>query len=237
MDGKIYYVWLATIMQWKWAHSIPTSISGEISEDLKFIHKTFPGPAAKRATIEYNVRFYYHAWRNYLILGIYTTQDHVNIEKNCTYRSYGQLRNRAMHRTFGPTYCQPGENSTRHCAGNITVQDFIRRNFSISFGFRCRDVKPTTSLKGLIFNITIYPQREGVTCFPLTGDSICRNYYGYGGFPNLLGDEHIGDSSLSSLIRKSFQCYQYPIELFCRLYIPRCRWGNLVHPCREMCHD
>ena len=142
-----------------------------------------------------------------------------------------------MHRTFGPTYCQPGENSTRHCAGNITVQDFIRRNFSISFGFRCRDVKPTTSLKGLIFNITIYPQREGVTCFPLTGDSICRNYYGYGGFPNLLGDEHIGDSSLSSLIRKSFQCYQYPIELFCRLYIPRCRWGNLVHPCREMCHD
>ena len=101
MDGKIYYFWLATIMQWMWAHSIPTSMSGEISEDLKFIHKTFPGPAAKRVTIEYNVRFYYHTWWDYLILGIYTTPDKVNIEKNCTYRSYGQLRNRAMHKILG----------------------------------------------------------------------------------------------------------------------------------------
>ena len=245
MDGKIYYFWLVTIIQWKWAHSIPTSISGEILENVTFIHKTFPVPPSDGAIIQYDVHF--QMMRPFPTLGIYTTPDHVNIQRKCTYRSYGQVRNTAMHQDFGYWYSQYGhnscewvENNTRHCTGNITVQDFIRRKFYFSLGFNCRDVTPTTSLKGLIFNITIYPQREGVTCFPITEDSICRNYYRYGGFPSLLGDEHIRDSSLSWLLRNSFQCYQYPIELFCHIYVPQCLSPystESLHPCREMCHD
>ena len=243
MDGKIYFFWLVTIMQGKWAYSITTSVSGEISENVTFIHKTFPGPAAKRAIIEYSVSFYFSRYVEYLILGIYTTQDHVNLKKNCTYKNYGQVRNTAMHPDFGyrNKNCKLGVNNTRHCVGRITVQDFIPRIISFSFGFWCKHIDYPwlyghVSLKRLTFNITIYRQTEGVSCFPLTGDSICRNYYKYAGLPNLLGVEHITDSSLSSMMGDSFQCYQHRIELFCHLYTPRCS-GYLFHPCREMCHD
>ena len=169
MDGKICYFWMAISMQWKLAHWIPTFISGEVSEDVAFIHKTFlPGPVAKRVTIEYNVSFYYRTYLGYLILGIYTTQDQVNLEKNCTYKDYGQVGKTAMHQDLGSwhTHCERRENNTLHCAGNITVQDFIRRKFSISFGFHCHGVTSTSRLKGLTYNISIYPQTEGVTYFP-----------------------------------------------------------------------
>ena len=229
-------------MQWKWAHSIPTSVSGEISEDVTFIHKTFPGPAAKRATIEYSVSFYFSRYVDYLILGIYTRPDHVNLEKNCTYIDYGQVRNTAMHQYFGywHTQCERRENNTLHCTGNITVQDFIPRNFSFSFGFSCYDMKyppfaSTVSLKGLVFNITIYRLTDSVTCFPLTGDSICYQYYKYGTLPNLLGEENLKD--LSFLLKNNYQCYQHAIELLCHLYAPQCSSGHLINPCREMCQD
>ena len=144
MDTKIYYFWLVTIVQGRWAYSITTSVSGEISEHLTFIHKTFPGAAAKRVIIEYDVHVQ-DEWALLPILGIYTTQDHVNLKRNCTYRSYGQVRNTAMHQDFG-YFCELGENSrsTRHCVGNITIQDFSPRIFSFSFGFSCYDIKYPT---------------------------------------------------------------------------------------------
>ena len=84
MDGKIYCFWLVTIMQGKWAYSITTSVSREISEDVTFIHKTFPGPPSEREIIEYGVRYQHNKFWQPVILETYTTQDHVNIEKNCT---------------------------------------------------------------------------------------------------------------------------------------------------------
>ena len=232
-----------TIVQGRLAYSITTSVSGEISEHLTFIHKTFPGSAAKRVIIEYDVHVQ-DEWALLPILGIYTTQDHVNLKRNCTYRSYGQVRNTAMHQDFG-YFCELGEHSrsTRHCVGNITIQDFSPRIFSFSFGFACYDIKYPTcesvvSLKGLVFNITIYRLTNSVTCSPLTGDSICYQYYRYGVLPNLLGEENLRD--LLFLLRNNFQCYQHAIELLCHLYIPQCRWGypkQRIHPCREMCND
>ena len=96
----------------------------------------------------------------------------------------------------------------------------------------------TVSLNGLVFNITIYRLTDNVTCFPITGDSICYQYYKYGALPHLLGEENL--SVLLFLLRNNFQCYQHAIELLCHLYIPQCRWGypkQRIHPCREMCND
>ena len=68
-------------MQGKWAHSITTSVSGEISEDVRFIHKTFPGLATERVIIEYSASYPYNRLWQAPILGIYTAQNNVNIEK------------------------------------------------------------------------------------------------------------------------------------------------------------
>ena len=244
MYVKICYFWLVIIVQSKLAYSTATSISGEVLEDVTFIYNTFPGPPSRKVTIEYSVSFYFSRHVDYFILGIYTTPDHVNIQKNCTNRFYGQVRNTAMHQYFGyeHNYCDPGENSTHHCTGNITVQDFIPRNFSFSFGFACYDIKyPTAlSLKGLVFNITIYRLADSVTCLPLTGDSICYQYYKHGALPNLLGEENLRDTSLSYLVGNNFQCYQHALELLFHVYIPECRLGfpkQSIRPCREMCQD
>ena len=120
-------------------------------------------------------------------------------------------------RAFPLENCELDHNSriTNQCAGSITVEDFIPRNFSFSFEFACYDMNYPTfalvvSLNGLVFNIIIYRLTDSVTCLPLTGDSICYQYYRYGGFPNLLGDKH---SSLSDLFSNNFQCYQHAIQV------------------------
>ena len=62
-------------------------ISGEISEDITFLHKTFPVPPSIEAIIEvdaYDPNLSLTDQGHYPILGIYTTQDHVNIKKQCT---------------------------------------------------------------------------------------------------------------------------------------------------------
>ena len=197
-------------MQWKWAHSITTSISGE---DVTFIHNTFPGPPSDRAIIDYSVCYHYSAFWDSLMLGIYTTQDHVNMERKCTHKSYGQVRNTDMHHDLESRYrnCNWVAKSTRHCVGRITVRDFIPRIISFSLGFRCDDFDypvfgTLISLKGLTYNISIYQQTESSACFLLSGDSKCHQYYHYGGFPNLF-------TSLSFSLINNFQCYQHAIEL------------------------
>ena len=140
MDAKIYYFWLVICMHWKLAHSNATSVSGEVLEDVIFFHKTFPGLPSERAIIEYSISYPYFSsttiWEH-LILGIYTTQDHVNIVKNCTYIYYGQMRNQVMHQYVDSRYNDCVSREIRHCTGNITIQDFKPRNFSFSFGYPC----------------------------------------------------------------------------------------------------
>ena len=95
MDAKLIFLLMAST-QWKWTHSV--SVSGEISEDLTFIHKTFPVPPSIRAIIEVDVYDTVSFLRpNYVMMGIYTTNNHVNIKKQCTHTWYGQLRNSNLH--------------------------------------------------------------------------------------------------------------------------------------------
>ena len=76
------------------------SISGEITEDITFLHKTFPVPPSMRAIIEIDVYYTDSPLRkqgHYPRMGIYTTMDHINIKKRCTYIAFGQLAKHHLH--------------------------------------------------------------------------------------------------------------------------------------------
>ena len=122
------------------------SVSGVISEDITFLHKTFPVSPSMRAIIEVDVTYPISSVRKQGIdpvMGIYTTNDHINIQKQCIHIRYGQLKNSFLHRPIRlddselkPPKCLEQPQGTIHCTGKIIVQDFIPRNFSFSFGFK-----------------------------------------------------------------------------------------------------
>ena len=221
--------------QWIWIYS--TSIHGNISEDVSFIHKMFPVPPSMRATI--NVDVYYP--HKYLypapILGIYT-QDHENIRRQCTFSSHGQVGNRDLHPQltryldFSRTLRCERMSNTLHCKGSIIVQDFIQRNFSFSFGFKCDSI--IYSLKGLVYTISI-DQTNEIHCLEQSEDLRCYSYVQYAVFPNLMG-QNIEEISFLPLM---FECYQHAVELMCNMYMLKCdpESKKITPPCREMCED
>ena len=152
MDINSIFV-IAALTQWICTHSV--SISDVISDDVTFIHKTFPVPPSMRAIIEVDVYDNVSFLRpTYPMVGIYTTGNHTNIKKKCTDTWYGQLRNSNLHfrvrknrEDFRKPKCVEEAMGTIHCNLNITVQDFIPRHFSFSFGFRCDRTNPDNSLK------------------------------------------------------------------------------------------
>ena len=68
---------------------------------------------------------------------------------------------------------------------------------------------------------------------------VCYRYSRYGVFPNLVGDTNIKDVSFFYISGYSSLCYQQAISFLCYLYLPRCDpvYKQIIHPCREMCHD
>ena len=98
MDVRVHIILLLVLMQRKWIHS--ATVSRSVSEDMKFIHEMFPVPSSMRAIIEVDVYYpYYESVNNwhFPILGLYTTQHHINIRSQCTHTKYGQLLNFNLH--------------------------------------------------------------------------------------------------------------------------------------------
>ena len=250
----IIFILLVVTTKWTWC--VTTSISGVISEDVTFIHKTFPVPSSKRAIIEVYVSFPYRyivQRRKYPLMGIYTTKDHINIKKQCTSIWYGQLVNENLHFRIRKDRghlqklkCLKESDDNIHCTGNITVQDFKPRNFSFSFGFRCVWI---SSLKGLSYNITIHGQTNETNCISLPDHTmtVYKQYYQHTTLPNLVGSEDMRRvmqiyemlKTYDTFIDLSGLCYQYFEEIACHTVVPKCdpMSRQVVHPCREMCHD
>ena len=128
--------------------------------------------------------------------------------------------------------------TTTHCRGQITVQDFIPRTFSFSFGFTCSyfDRFIIGSLRGLVYNISIYGTNT-TDCLRLglKGDSFC-SFRENGAFPNLIGDNNLNEISFD-LILRSYSCYQH--SFLCDLFVSKCdpESNDIIPPCREMCHE
>ena len=249
MDVRIFSVF-AVFTQWKFIHSV--SISGEISEDVTFIHKKFPVPST-RAIIEVNVSFPVASIvRHSPTMEIYTTQDHVNLRKRCTYVRYGQLKNPDLHiplRHYRTPRCLEQNDGKVHCIRNVTVQDFKPRNFSFSIGFECHGLSSITSLKGLVYNISIHGQTNETNCvrLPLRTMEFCSQFFQHGILPNFIGQENMEEVETLYEKAKGYGaaailtglCYPHAVELACQVFIPKCDpvSSQIIHPCREMCQD
>ena len=214
---------------------------GEISENVTFLHSKFRGPPSRRAEIWFRVSFKEQG--HHPIFGIYTTEDHINIQKQCTYIDYGQLGNRNLHLRLttddyvypylhDSDFCVPvlasvNDSRSISCQRFITVQDFIPRNFYFSFGFRCDEM--SSSLQGLDYFITFDGTNE-IRCSALPPSSLCRQYYNYTIFPNLFGEDNIHTIShhfakydrFRSNFTSEGYCNQYLLQFSCYLFVPKC---------------
>ena len=200
------FVVLIVSMQFKFTCSVTTSFFGVISEDITFLHKTFPVPPSIRAIIEVDAAFPDISIRQQghcPATGIYTTDNHTNIKKRCTYLEFGQLANGNLHpkiRNDEGRYlmirCFSDDGKT-HCIGKIIVQDFKPRNFSFSFGFPCKEINAISSLKGLVYNISIHKQTNDTNCIwvPYNTARECHQYFRHTALPNLIGGENIKTAS------------------------------------------
>ena len=237
------------------------SISGEISEDVTFIHKTFPVPPSKRAIIEYEVYFDSRFWTG-LTMGIYTTKDHANIQNQCTETRYGQLGNKHLHPALntGLRACELKFTDMLYCRNSITVQDFMSRTFSFSFGFECYLIHHgsrigNSSLKGLVYNVSINGQTDRIGCaanFAKADKETCN--FDFVTDTNLLGN-NLSHARYTANILKVFYnrsvaagkildtnpiCYLHFIETACHILLPPCERraaGLVIQPCKEACYD
>ena len=157
---------------------------------------------------------------------------------------YGQVGNRDLHPVMTTDKydsrdlsCEVDSIDVIHCTGYITVQDFIPRNFSFSFGYICGYL--TKSLIGLVYNMTIYATND-TDCLDVisTPYSECKLVMNYGTFPSVLGNENLYVFA-RNLGQESFPCHQHSRTFLCNLYILHCdpESKELTPPCREMCHD
>ena len=127
------FIVLIVSMQIKLTCSVTTSVSGVISEDITFLHKTFPVSPAMRAIIQVDAAFpdiFIKQQGNCPAIGSYTTDNHTNIKKRCTYLEYGKLANENLHpkiRNDEGRYLTircSSDDGKIHCIGNIIVQNF-----------------------------------------------------------------------------------------------------------------
>ena len=246
MEVKLFI--LLTFTRCKWTYPAHVSVSGEISEDITFLHKTFPVLPSMRVIIEVNVS-YPDISRlqkgHYLRVWIYTTKDHVNIIKQCVDKDTGQLGNEYLHPPIAehlrPLRCFAHGNIL-YCRRNITVRDFIPRKSSFSFGFDCDNADARDSLKGLFYNMSIYGTNK-IECFKLPHNQTCYRYLQHRAQLNLRGMEYQRDDHLFLFDRLKFvdffKCYQHLHEFLCYEVVPKCDpvLKQVIHPCREMCQD
>ena len=119
--------------------------SGTITENTTFFYRKLPVTPSLPAPIEFSVAYNQRSMRDaehYPLMGIYTTYPEINIAKQCSYIRYGQLRNENLHPylrigRYRTTTCEMSGADTVNCRGRVIVQDFIPRNFYLTFGFRC----------------------------------------------------------------------------------------------------
>ena len=188
------------------------------------------------------------------MIGIYTTMNHINIKKQCTHVPYVQLANGNLHRPIRldesdirPPKCLKEGLDTIHCRGNITVQDYKPRKLSFTFEFDCDRITSKSSLKGLVYNISIHEQTNKTNCIflPPKVRGTCSQFYLHSLLPNLIGAEDVliilryWDMFKALVAIFEGVCYQHFLELGCYVVVPKCDpvSKQVIHPCREMCYD
>ena len=223
-------------------HSL--SVSGTIENETAFFYRKIPTESpSSSATIDYAVTFPRNL--KYVNLGVYTTEDHINLQNRCTCHMYEQLGNKKMQTEldFLRNSCILSHDKLS-CNSRIIVWDYRPRKFGFSLGFYCEDT--WKSLKGLTYNITVTTQTIQPTCTPMPETVVdCSKYFLFVSFPNLLS--HVDSEKATFSFNRFYQVYQlldlscYPHfeELFCNMYYPNCdpETQSITVPCKETCEE
>ena len=136
------------------------------------------------------------------------------------------------------------------CTGRVNVQDYIPRNFSISFGFHC-DWPRVNSLQGLKYNISFTEQSNdtnGCTDYSIIESTEeCSRFYHHTSVPSMIGNEHVDSIAnylkqsmiFEALIFKDGICCQHFWKVACHTILPKCDpvSRQVIHPCKEMCWE
>ena len=253
MDVK-FWTCLVILSQFSVAHS--AHVSGTITENV-----TFFLPEVTSCSIytdnnrvqHYYLRMSISGTEHYPLIGIYATK--INIAKQCSYIRYGQLRNENLHPflrvgRYRTTTCELSGTDTQDCRGKVVVQDYIPRNFHLTFGFRCYWPR-IHFLQGLEYNISFSKQSNStnvcINYSMLWYTESCTRFYNETSLPNLVGDEHVEQSvsyfkesvAYDALLLQYGTCYEHFSELVCYVLLPKCDRVNqqVTHPWIEMCRD
>ena len=249
----VRYIILAVLTQFRF--TLSAHVSGIITENTTFYYQKLPVAPSVSTTIEFSISYLQSAMRyRYPLMGIYTTYPELNIKKSCSYVQYAQLHNENLHPYLGvgrykTTTCELSGSDTVNCSGIVTVQDYMPRNFYLTFGFHCD--YPSISLSGLVYNISFSNQRNGTSgCVDYTdlhNTIVCSRLYSQTSFPNLMGVEQLDEiedflimlQTYEFVIHSHGSCHQHLFEIMCRTMLPECNPASeqLIHPCREMCSD
>ena len=236
------YLKLCTLLAITWnsvTHS--TYVSGIITENTTFFYRKLPVAPSIRATIEFNISYSQSSMANrYPSMGIYTTYPKLNIDKRCSYIGYGQLYNENLHPElrvgrYRTTTCMMSGTDTVNCSRRVPVQDFMPRNFYLSFGFSC-NFPIISYLEDLRYNISFTNQsNETNACIHYTVISYtdaCSRFYKQTSLPNLIGDvriNHYTEYFKQFKIYEMFAfgdgtCYQHIWEFICYIF-----YQNVTH--------
>ena len=250
---KMRFLFLLVVIRlWDCTHSLTARVYGVISKDMGFVHKEFPVPPSKRAIIEFGFGYTVFDGSIEPLFMIYTTQDHVNIEKRCFDKPYGQLANQNLYHVLQketsvsrPMMCdRKRKNDYLYrwrviCNGKITIQDCTPRKFSFSFGHSCSF--KYRSFNDISYGFTIHVTNE-TSCYKLIPGNACYPYMHFGAFPNLLGE-----GRAFTYFERASSCFErFPRALFphilkfiCNFFTVKCdRESNeIIPPCQEMCHE
>ena len=227
-------------------------ISGTIEEEnIKFYHMKLTNVSSTSITIEFSVNYTLtNMYDPYVVIDIYTTEDHINAGRQCSFLHYGQLFNDELHiplntRSYKETPCEQTA-KTRICNGRKTIRDFKPRIYYISFGYDCDNVR---SLPGISYKFSIFDQSNQTECSGFSHNVYCSNFYRQILIPNLLGHSDVNRAQteldraqtylyLFNSIRDEL-CYKHLDKIKCFVFLPKCDLltKQMIPPCKEACLD
>ena len=241
----IFLFVFAVFTHWHYAQSLSASISGStfISywKPKKFFHKKFQVPSSKRAMIDVDVSLYQDRIpETPPIMGIYTTEDNVDIRRRCIHSQYGQLGNKNLFPALtknqslsGPLRCERDYLSRllTLCKGQISIQDYT------SFGFPCDTMNSFPNSRRFLlpeinYYIAIHVTNE-TTCYKLPVGHVCQRFIQFGAFPNLRGQIY---NYLQPLLAPGLPL-ELENEFLCYFFAHKCdpESNQIIPPCKEMC--
>ena len=224
------------------SHAWMNYVADTIREDTTFYYRKLSKYPSKSAILTYSIDC---SFKKEVRLDFYTTEDDINMKKNCSDRRYKQFRNiYVVHNLFGSGgLCKDQMKKVRW---KRKIKDYIPRNYAFSFGYRCTS-KKMYSLKGLSFNISIIDPENETECISVPKKNPCFQYYKYASLPNLFG--HDWEVKVREKILTAFAlwdnplspigfCHKHVAESVCYAFMPKCEeMQPVTHLCSETCYE